>query len=112
MQRPRRQTPKFQPTPLKPRDALQEVASYCISCGSRNVVSFKPTAGSNGVDQRLIKCQNCGVISPDFSQSKPRSGVSEDFVSPEKSRVHRKASVNYVTRSTRTQLKLMSPLVL
>ncbi|KAE9029639.1 hypothetical protein PR001_g11474 [Phytophthora rubi] len=91
MQRPRRQAPKFQPTPLKPRDALQEVASNCISCGSRNVVSFKPTTGSNSVNQRLIKCQNCGVISPDFSQPKPRPGVSEDFVPPEKARVHQMA---------------------
>lgn len=94
MQRSRRRAPKLQPTPLKARDALQEVTSYCISCGSRNVVSFRPTAGNNSVDHRLIKCRSCGVISPDFSQPKPRSGVSEDFIPPEKARVHGKASVS------------------
>ncbi|EGZ11041.1 hypothetical protein PHYSODRAFT_337804 [Phytophthora sojae] len=91
MQRSRRRAPKLQPTPLKARDALQEVTSYCISCGSRNVVSFRPTAGNNSVDHRLIKCRSCGVISPDFSQPKPRSGVSEDFIPPEKARVHEMA---------------------
>ncbi|KAL3665931.1 hypothetical protein V7S43_009351 [Phytophthora oleae] len=76
MHRPRRRAPKCRPAPLQPREQLQGADSYCVSCGSRNVVVFRQSNGSSS--QRLLKCQSCGLISPDFSQSKPRPGVRED----------------------------------
>ncbi|KAG7376827.1 hypothetical protein PHYPSEUDO_012672 [Phytophthora pseudosyringae] len=91
MQRSRRRAPKFRPAPLKPRDKLQEADSYCVSCGSRNVVVFGQSNGNNNLSQRRIKCQSCGVISPDFSQSKPRPGVRGDFVPLDKARAQEMA---------------------
>ncbi|ETI54520.1 hypothetical protein F441_02617 [Phytophthora nicotianae CJ01A1] len=87
MQRARRLAPKFRPAPLKPRAKLQEADSFCVSCGCRNVIVFRQNKNS----LRLIKCHNCGVISPDFSQSKPRSGVREDFTPLDKARAHEMA---------------------
>ncbi|KAF4030941.1 Protein C10 [Phytophthora infestans] len=75
MQRSRCRAPKFRPASLKPSTKLQDAGSFCISCGSRNAVVFR----QSNDNQKLIKCQNCGVISPDFCQSKPGPGVREDF---------------------------------
>ncbi|OWZ20385.1 hypothetical protein PHMEG_0005195 [Phytophthora megakarya] len=89
MQRARRRAPKFRPAPLKPRTSLQEANSFCVSCGSRNVVVFPPSNGN--LSRNLIKCQSCGVISPDFSLPKTRPGVREDFVPLDKERTHQMA---------------------
>ncbi|KAH7472737.1 uncharacterized protein KRP23_9720 [Phytophthora ramorum] len=111
MQRSRRRTPKLHPAPLKPRDKLEEADSYCISCGSRNVVVFRPSKSTNS--QRLIKCQSCGVISPDFSQPKPRPGVREDFVPLDKTRVQQMADqVLDAFTHQRTKQKLQRALAL
>ncbi|KAG3123623.1 hypothetical protein C6341_g26476, partial [Phytophthora cactorum] len=89
MQRARRHAQKFRPAPLKPCTKLQEADSFCISCDCRNVVVFRQS--SNHSNQRLIKCQNCVVISPDFSQSKLRPRVREDFTPLDKERAQEMA---------------------
>ncbi|KAG2940589.1 hypothetical protein PC117_g10476, partial [Phytophthora cactorum] len=89
MQRARRRAQKFRPAPLKPCTKLQEADSFCISCGCRNIVVFRQS--SNHSNQRLIKCQNCGVISPDFGQSKLWPRVREDFTPLDKERAQEMA---------------------
>ncbi|KAK1946425.1 hypothetical protein P3T76_001978 [Phytophthora citrophthora] len=80
---PRRRAPKCRPAPLQPREHLQGVDSFCVSCGSRNVTVFRQSNGCSS-NQKLLKCQSCSLISPDFSQSKPQSGIQEEFVALDK----------------------------
>jgi hypothetical protein len=95
MQRSRRRAPKFRPAPLKPRETLQEADSFCVACGSRHVALFP---GGNSAGRRLVKCRSCRVIAPDFSQSRPRPGVRDDFVPLDKARARGAFPGRYIHR--------------
>lgn len=68
----------------------QVINSFCVACGSRNVVQHSSKAKNADPHERLVRCRACGVVSVDFNERTRPEGVRHGFEPLNKSNAIRK----------------------